>query len=64
MLGWLFPRCPVSTFDKVWVERRMLWLVDKFGLERLKNVAVIEPTPEFFPEPYAEDEARANLKFS
>ncbi len=63
MLGWFLPRCPVSTQDKVWVERRMLWLVDKFGIERLRDTVVVLPTPEFFPDPYQGDEPSAHACF-
>ncbi|MBX9626456.1 MAG: hypothetical protein K2X82_21830 [Gemmataceae bacterium] len=52
MLGWLFPRCPVGTVDKAWVERRMRWLAGRFGADRLRRAVVVRPTPEFFPDPY------------
>ena len=63
MLGWFFPRCPVGTQDKVWVERRMLWLVERFGLDRLKNATAILPTREYFPEPYEGNEDSARICF-
>ncbi len=51
----LFPRCPLATRDKVWVERRMLWLARRFGADRLRTAPVVLPTPAFFPDPYAAD---------
>ena len=38
----------------------MLWLADRFGIERMRNARVIEPTSEFFPNYYSgsEDDAR------
>ncbi len=56
MLGWLFPRCPLDTAGKAWVERRMLWLAGRFGIDRLRNARVILPTDEFFPADYTPDE--------
>jgi hypothetical protein len=53
MFDWLFPpRCPVDAEKKAWIEKRMSWLTRQFGLERLYDVRVILPTPEFFPDPY------------
>lgn len=60
MLGWLFPRCPLDTADKAWVERRMLWLAGRFGIDRLRNARVILPTDEFFPADYTPDEDGAS----
>ncbi len=52
----LFPAsCPLSTNEKVWVERTMRWFADQFGIERMRNARVILPTDEFFPDPYAAD---------
>ena len=59
MIGWLVPRCPVGTADKVWVERRMRWLAGRFGADRLRRAAVVRPTDEFFPDPYDGTEAAA-----
>ena len=61
MFGWFKPSCPLGTHDKVWVERRMLWLADQFGIDRLLNARVVLPTDEFFPDPYAGDWPSARL---
>jgi hypothetical protein len=53
MFGWFRPRCPVEPDQKSWTEQRMAWLTRQFGLERLHDVTVILPTPEYFPDPYA-----------
>src|SRR5438105_2840011 len=55
MLGWFTPSCPLGTHDKAWVERRMLWLADRFGADRLLSARVVLPTDEFFPDPYRAD---------
>jgi tetratricopeptide (TPR) repeat protein len=52
MFGWLHPKCPLAADDQHWIEWRMTWLADQFGLERVRRRAVILPTDEFFPEPY------------
>ncbi len=56
MFGWFAPKCPVDTRTKAWVESRMLWLADRFGLDRLRAAAVVLPTDEFFPDRYTPDE--------
>lgn len=55
MLGWFAPRCPLDTWDKAWVERRLLWLAGRFGVARLRAARVVVPTDEFFPDPYHGD---------
>jgi hypothetical protein len=52
MFAWLKPRCPVSTYDKAWIETRMSWLVERFGLETLLNAPVILPSSDEFPAPW------------
>jgi hypothetical protein len=52
MFDWFTPRCPVGSEEKAWIEDRLRWLTLEFGLERLRKVRVILPTPEFFPDPY------------
>lgn len=56
MFGLFAPKCPLGTRDKAWVERRMLWLADRFGLDRLRDAAVVTPTDDFFPDRYTPDE--------
>jgi hypothetical protein len=42
------PRCHVTADQKLWVERRMLWLKGQFGSEPIRR-APLEPTSEFLP---------------
>lgn len=63
MLGWLFPRCPVDTGCQVWVERRMIWLAHRFGIDRLRKAEVILPTDEQLPTSYEPNEANAQVCF-
>lgn len=57
MFGLFAPKCPLDTLTKTWIERRMLWLAERFGLDRLKNATLVTPTPDFFPDPYTPDDA-------
>lgn len=59
MFGWFKPRCPLDTAWKTWTERRMLWLADRLGVDRLLDAQVVEPTEEFFPDLYDADRASA-----
>jgi HEAT repeats len=52
MLGWLGPKCPLDTGEKMWTEHRMRWLAGKLGINRLMASEVILPEPRFFPDPY------------
>lgn len=52
MFGWFAPTCPVDLISKVWVERRLSWLIERFGSDRILNAPRVLPTHEFFPEPY------------
>ena len=51
MLNWFKPRCPVDTAAKDWVEFRLDWLSGQFGRDVFTKRPIIEPTPEFFPDP-------------
>ena len=55
MFGWFIPKSPLNTGERTWVEWRMLWLADRFGLNRMKDAQVVLPTSDFFPEPYRSD---------
>jgi hypothetical protein len=55
MFGLFTPRCPLPADEKTWVERRMLWLAERFGLDRLRTAPVVLPTEEFFPDRYDAD---------
>lgn len=51
MFNWLFaPSCPCDPAAKTWVEERLRWLSEEFGLHILLERPVVLPTPEFFPD--------------
>jgi hypothetical protein len=51
MLSWFQPRCPLDTGEKAWVEYRLRWLADRFGLDRIRRAKVMLPH-ELWPEPW------------
>ena len=55
-MSWFTPKCPVEVEDKVWIEESMLWLIEEFGGDTLRNGTVVLPTDEFFPDPFSEEE--------
>jgi hypothetical protein len=59
MFGWSSPQSPLESPEKLWVERRMTWLAQTFGADRLKRAVIVLPTPEFFPDRYDGTEATA-----
>jgi tetratricopeptide (TPR) repeat protein len=59
VFGWLRPRCPVDPELKLWIERRMAWLTDRFGWDHLLARPVILPSDEYFPDPYEPTEQGA-----
>jgi hypothetical protein len=53
---WSTPTCPVEEEDKLWIEESMQWLLEEFGSETFRDVEVVLPTDEFFPDEYLGDE--------
>jgi len=50
---------PIEEEDRHWVHRRMKFLADRFGMSQLRLRRSVEPTAEFFPDPYDGTEAAA-----
>lgn len=55
-MNWFTTKCPVEADDKDWIEDSMLWLTEEFGPDTLRDVTVVLPTDDFFPEPFSDDE--------
>jgi hypothetical protein len=54
-MNWFTPKCPINAEDKEWVEESFQWLIDEFGEETWRNMKVILPTDEFFPDKFSGD---------
>jgi hypothetical protein len=55
MFGWFAPKCPLDTWEKTWIERRMRWLADQLGIDRLLHAKVIEPSEDLFAPLFSTD---------
>ena len=53
MFGLFKPKCPLDIREKVWAERRFLWLAQRFGPKPMLNATIVLPTREFFPGSYS-----------
>ena len=60
MLGLFKTKCPIDADGKLWIEQRMCWLAEVFGLQRMVDADVVVPSREWFPARYtnSEDEIR------
>lgn len=56
MLSWFSAKCPVEAEDKDWLEDAFIWLIDEFGAETVRDLTVVLPTDEFFPDRYSSSE--------
>ncbi len=52
MFGWFRPSCPIDPHAKRWIEKRLQWLANQFGLDTFTRRALILPLEEFFPDRY------------
>lgn len=52
------PICPVNDEQREWIDDRFAWLIEEFGMARLRSAVTVLPTTEFFPGHYhaTEDE--------
>ena len=44
------PRCPVDAVNKLWIEQRMCWLVESFGLDQILEARVLTPDALNLPD--------------
>jgi hypothetical protein len=63
MLGWFRPICPCDPAAKKWVEDRLRWLSNQFGLHLLIERPIILPIEEFFPDPWDGSTKAVNRMF-
>ena len=52
MFGWFRPQCPLDLREKFWSEYWTRWIVEKLGVERIRQARLVLPTREFFPDRY------------
>ncbi len=61
VFGWLKdePRCPIAPELQAWLDGRVAWIAQEFGIERLHDELVL-PNDDFFPDEYhgTEDDVR------
>jgi hypothetical protein len=50
-MRWFAPQCPVNEEQQRWIEQSSSWLVNEFEIQP-RDVVVVLPTPEFFPDTY------------
>jgi hypothetical protein len=55
MFGWFKASCPVDPRAKCWIEERLDWLADEFGLDVFTRRAMVLPLEEYFPDRYCGD---------
>lgn len=53
--------CPIDVDTQQWIDARASWILHQFGWERIHNCPAIVPTTEFFPDPFRESEAGAQV---
>jgi hypothetical protein len=54
-MSWFAPKCPINIEDKEWLEEAFQSLIDEFGAETLRDLKMILPTDEFFPDNFSGD---------
>jgi hypothetical protein len=59
-MSWFTPKCPVDADSKEWIENAFNWLIDAMGREILRDVEVVLPTEEYFPDAY--DGSRTSIR--
>ena len=65
MFSWFSRKCdcPIPDESRAWVERRMAWVMGRFGGDRVRQASVILPTAEYFPDDYDGSEAAGEQLF-
>jgi len=52
MFGWSRPTCPIDADAKAWIEQRLAWLANEFGIELFARREMILPLAMYFPDRY------------
>jgi hypothetical protein len=59
-MRWLAAQCPLDEKQQLWIEQASSWIVKQFEIQAAE-VAMILPTPEFFPDTYRGREEDVDL---
>lgn len=59
-MSWFTPKCPVDADAKKWIEDSFNWLIEAIGADILREVEVVLPTEEYFPDAY--DGGRTSIR--
>jgi hypothetical protein len=59
----LKPKLPVTEVERLWVDEGFRRLKHALGEKRMRDCNVVEPTDEFFPDPYDRSEAALEAIF-
>ena len=62
MLGFT-PKLPICEEERQWVNEGFVRLEKKLGRRKMLDSIVLQPTPEYFPDPYHKDQPSAELLF-
>jgi hypothetical protein len=56
-------KCPVEPKAREWIEHRMHWLTQQFGLNKLRSTQIVLPRAKFFPDGFdgSDESVRALL---
>lgn len=54
-MKWFAPQCPVDEKQQLWIEQSSAWIVKQFEIQA-REVVVVLPTSEFFPDTYRAEE--------
>jgi hypothetical protein len=55
IFNWFTPAPPVEVREKAWIEVRLRWLADQFGIDRLTKAELVLPSADWLSD--AEDES-------
>lgn len=59
-MNWFTPKCPVDTETKEWIEEAFVWLIEELGIDVMRDVEVVLPTEEYFPDAF--NGSRASIR--
>lgn len=55
------PQCPIDPGVRSWIDQRWDWLIQVFGIARIRKSPLFLPRHEHFPDPYAGTDADVQM---